>query len=349
MQVLRVSNVGEALPKGLQLLRDEGEKRTSRNGGVWVHPEPVTTLYLRPTERVLFDPVRDANPFLHLFESLWMLAGRNDLEYIERFAKNMRNYSDDKTIIWGAYGWRWRKFFDIDQIAWALERLRKYPHDRRTIITMWSADLDTVMATNGGLDVPCNISLHLQRTPDGKLDMTVFNRSNDIVWGAYGANAVHFSIFQEYMAGALGLRVGRYWQVSDNYHAYDEVFEKLVPHADNWSQEFCPYHNGDVMVFPLGVHEGGEAAWDQDLAMFLEDPTAIGFKHSFFRKIAIPFFMAHKHWKVSKGEERYTGALDILNQMPLSNDWREAGEQWIMRRYNKWLKGDSNATSSDNG
>lgn len=344
MQVLRVSNVGEALPEGLKLLRDSGQRRSSRNGGVRVMSEPVTTLYLKPTERVLFDPVRDANPFLHLFESLWMLAGRNDLEYIERFAKNMRNYSDDKKTVWGAYGWRWRKFFGYDQLAWALARLRKYPDDRRTVITMWDANSDPDVATNGGLDVPCNLSLHLQRTADGALDMTVFNRSNDAIWGAYGANAVHFSILQEYMAGALGLRVGRYWQVSDNFHAYDDLFEKLVPFADNWEQEFCPYFCGDVHVEPLGVKEGGEVAWDQDLLMFLEDPYAIGFRHRFFRQIATPMMAAFQHWKTQKGEDRYLGALEALARMPAGNDWRENAEQWIQRRYEKWQKADENAS-----
>ena len=33
-----------------------------------------------PTKELLFDPDRDANPFFHFMEGLWMLAGFNDLK-----------------------------------------------------------------------------------------------------------------------------------------------------------------------------------------------------------------------------------------------------------------------------
>jgi thymidylate synthase len=52
------------------------------------------------------------------------------------------------------------------------------------------------------------------------LDLTVLCRSNDVVWGAYGANAVHFSVLQEYLAGRIGVDVGVMYQFSNNYHGY---------------------------------------------------------------------------------------------------------------------------------
>ena len=50
--------------------------------------------------------------------------------------------------------------------------------------------------------------------------MTVSNRSNDIIWGTFGANAVHMSMLHEYVASALMLHVGKYTQISDSFHAY---------------------------------------------------------------------------------------------------------------------------------
>jgi hypothetical protein len=46
---------------------------------VLVSQTPVVTCYSAPTQRVLFSPMRDANPFFHLMEALWMLAGRDDV------------------------------------------------------------------------------------------------------------------------------------------------------------------------------------------------------------------------------------------------------------------------------
>jgi hypothetical protein len=52
--------------------------------------------------------------------------------------------------------------------------------------------------------------------------MTVCCRSNDMLWGAYGANVVHFSILQEVIAIELGVGIGVYRQVSNNFHLYTD-------------------------------------------------------------------------------------------------------------------------------
>src|SRR4051812_36564006 len=70
--------------------------------------EPVILTYEKPLERVLFNAARDANPFLHLYEALYMLAGRNDVAPLAYYAKQMRQYSDDGVTLNGSYGYRWR-------------------------------------------------------------------------------------------------------------------------------------------------------------------------------------------------------------------------------------------------
>ena len=109
--MLEVRNVNEALPAALELLEKDGISETSRNGPVLRIPYPVTIAYKRPWERVLFSNARDANPYFHLFESMWMLAGRNDLGWIQQFNSRMSEFSDDGISLHGAYGYRWRKWF----------------------------------------------------------------------------------------------------------------------------------------------------------------------------------------------------------------------------------------------
>jgi len=338
MHVLRVRNVNGALPQGIHLLNDMGHWQDSRNGRVRVCPVPVTTLYESPINRVIVNPVRDANPFFHLFESLWMLAGRNDLKYVEQFAANMRTYSDDGETMWGAYGWRWRSFFNgVDQLSWVISRLKKDHNDRRVVLQMWDGETDPGVAEQGGKDVPCNLTAHFQMDPNGALNMTVFNRSNDIIWGAYGANAVHFSILQEYVASMVGVPVGRYWQVSDNFHAYEELYQKMHDEFVKGSGVgwYDPYHRQHIKAYPLVTKP---ETWDRDLAMFLDEPTAIGFRDPFFRKIAVPMFMAHRAFKENDAPVRYDRAHEILEQMPKDNDWRTAAKEWIDRREAKWKK-----------
>jgi thymidylate synthase len=245
---LQVRNVQEAYVRGLQLVRREGQLEETRNGPALVIPWPVVTIYERPYERVLLDPVRDANPFFHLMESIWMLAGRGDVASLEPFNAGLKRYSDDGRTYHGAYGWRWRNWFEdmsehscmhqedgpnIDQLAEVIELLRANPGDRRVVLQMWDPVSDL---GKQGLDFPCNTQclFRVRRRPGGgwnmgvnDLDMTIFNRSNDAIWGAYGANAVHFSVLQEFVAAAIGCSVGHMYQWSNNLHAYCETLDKV--------------------------------------------------------------------------------------------------------------------------
>lgn len=339
MRVLNVRNVQVALPAAIDLLLREGEDRESRNGPVRVVSGPVTTHYTRPTERVLFWPERDANPFFHLFEALWMLAGRNDIAFLTQFAANMANYSDDGVTQHGAYGHRWRNWFGRDQLLWLIDRLKKDPNDRRAMLGMYDPRYDQAYADKGGKDVPCNTTVMFGLAPDGALDMTVTNRSNDIIWGCYGANAVHFSVLQEFVASSLGRDVGHYWQVSNNWHGYHKTLMPLAdlamaapdPFRSLEANDF--YAQGVVSPFPLCQTDA--KTWLMDLALFLEDPTAIGYRDPFFRRVAVPMWMAHQAYKQNQGEEKYTRPLEILQQCR-ATDWRKASEEWIMRRYAKY-------------
>lgn len=337
MNLVSARNVHEALPIGLAHLREEGHCRPSRNGDVLQVDNPVTTLYERPKERVLFWAQRDANPFFHLLESLWMLAGRNDVDYVASLVGSMRNFSDDGLTFNGAYGYRWREHFDIDQLDWAVHELRDNPTSRRVVIGMWDAGHDIDKGIQGSKDLPCNLALHLQVNRHNQLDMTVFNRSNDVIWGAYGANAVHFSVLQEFIASMVGIPVGRYWQVSDNYHAYEDVYSKMTELADFelGHSSHNPYALGEVSPYPLVSTDYG--TWMMDLDLFMSEGAVVGLRDPFFRRVAVPMLMAYKAFKKFSGEEKFLAPLEILQNCG-ATDWRRAGEEWLMRRANKWQR-----------
>ena len=331
MKVIKARNVQQALPEALYQLSFEGVRRDSRNGPVFMFPEPVTTVYLRPAERVLFWAERDANPFFHLMESLWMLGGRNDVEYVARFVERMRSYSDDGVTFHGAYGFRWRQHFFEDQLPRIVAALKANRDDRRQVLSMWDADADL---GRQGKDLPCNLQAIFQIACDGRLDMTVTNRSNDLIWGAYGANAVHFSYLHEYVARSVGVEQGIYRQVSANFHAYEDVLSKVAPLADYAPDPLTgketpdPYAAGIAEPFPLMSIE--PEAWNQELMMFLSEPDAVGFRDPFFRRVAIPMLKAHQAFKRT-GPDRFDAALAELDNVA-ATDWKLAGVEWIERR-----------------
>ena len=102
MRSIVARNVSEALYLAKQAIDIEGVEVDTRNGKALEFPTPVMTTYKVSTERVLFYPQRDANPFFHFMEGLWMLAGRNDVAWISQFNGRINTYSDTGAHFHGA-------------------------------------------------------------------------------------------------------------------------------------------------------------------------------------------------------------------------------------------------------
>lgn len=347
MRVFHADNVNAALSTGIDYLLNEGIEEQSRNGPVLVAPGPVCTVYPHPLRHVLLSPVRDANPFFHLMESLWMLAGNKDLGWLTFFNSKYASYSDDGLTVWGAYGWRWRSFFGWDQIERIVEELKANPDSRRCVLAMWNASNvmfdaalkwrntasdDFFVATHGGKDVPCNTQVYVDAR-GGVLNITVCCRSNDIIWGAYGANAVHFSMLAVYLALRIGIPVGEYRQFSNNFHLYTDTFDRTK--LERMSDESALLHNSDYG----GFEDTTGRDFDLDLAGFMVGTEYAGdsqllerdeFATPFFAYVCVPAFNA---WLAHKRKEP-TSAMARAQSIQ-HEDWQLACTQWLERRYSK--------------
>ena len=216
---LTVKDVPEMYAEMMIFMRMRGGLEESRNGPVLTLPEPLTVTVLQPKIRANIDPIRNANPFFHLMEFVWMMSGSNELDWIQQFNKGFKQYAEEDGKFHGAYGYRWRKHFGLDQVQQAVEMLRIDPTNRRVVIAMWDPEYDLGAVKN---DLPCNTHIYL-RIVDDELDFTVCNRSNDVIWGMTGANAVHMTMLQELLANAIGVDVGKYRVFTVNAHVYTDL------------------------------------------------------------------------------------------------------------------------------
>lgn len=328
MKVLNIRNVHQALPDGLDILSREGIRNQSRAGEVLELPYPLVTAYKNPKERVVFWEERDANPFFHLMEGLYILAERNDVKWISQFNSHIKTFSDDGIIFRGAYGHRWRVHF-YDQVIYIIVELKSNPFTRRLVLQTWDCKLDLAQDSK---DIPCNTQIYF-RNNDGKLDITVMARSNDAIWGAYGANAVHMSMLQEYIASMSGLETGAYYQFSNNFHVYTDIFDKhkdLLIHASDpyRTMSRCPYQSGIVEPFPM---VSDPKTWNIDLDLFFEDPASNGFTNEFFSQVAKPIYWSYMAFKNKKDSARFDTSLEIIHQCKAS-DWQLACKEWLERR-----------------
>jgi hypothetical protein len=330
IKTITAANVNGALLDALWWLKVQGVCTSSRNGDVLASPFPVVTTYLRPQERVLFSKQRDANPFFHLMEAIWMLGGDNDVAFPSRYAKQIAEYSDDGLVLNGAYGYRWRHHFGIDQVRAIIDMLRKDRTTRRAVLSMWDASEDPTSAAHGSKDVPCNTHAYFT-AHRGVLDMTVCCRSNDAIWGCYGANAVHFSMLLQLVAEASGISIGAYTQFSNNLHIYlgrKDVERLLAPNRDVLYRPDDLYRVADIgTVALIGAGETYEE-FMRDVWHFLDDPDGdVVYETSFFEHTVAPMQVAHTAYK-SGDMLAARSAMDGVHAM----DWQIAGLEWLHRR-----------------
>ena len=321
---LKARNVNEMFSSALWAMKAADlPVEETRNGPVVAFTEPVTLTYERPQERVLFHSGRDANPIFHLLESVYLLAGRRDVAFLKQFNSQIGRYSDDGENFNAAYGYRWRAHFGQDQLYEVIQVLQKDRNTRQAVLQIW----DTSDLSKKTLDKACNLCVIFD-CRGGKLNMSVMNRSNDLLWGATGANAVQFSILQEFVAYAVSLPVGVYRQITNNLHLYLSIYDgqKYLDNPPS-SEDYDLYSSGDVFPAPLMLN-GGYKTFLRECEQFCSDPfnTEHEYRHPFFNHVAVPMAMVSRVRKLKAGDGRGWAAKIR------ASDWRRAVFDWIDRR-----------------
>lgn len=223
----------DALPSLIAVLQKSGTERLSRNGRACelLNTQVVLT---EPYHREILNPGRGANIFAQIAESMWVLSGRNDIEWLSAYLPRAADYSDDGETWRGGYGPRIRKWggyphqnndgrIGFDQLEHVIKTLRMDPLSRRAIIGIYDPSTDVP----AGKDVPCNDMLQFQ-VRDDELHVTATIRSNDLMWGWSGINAFEWSMLQEIVASLLGVAVGTLTFNIGNLHLYEQHFDKAA-------------------------------------------------------------------------------------------------------------------------
>lgn len=319
---ITTNNVNDLFSAGLWKLKICGVEDNSRNGPVIRIPEPVLVTLNKPQERVLFCGERDCNPVFHLLESIYILSGRRDVAFLKQFNSTISQFSDDGEIFNASYGWRMRNHFGQDQLVEVINTLSKDPGSRQAVIQLWdSSDLGKVTK-----DKACNTQLVFSLN-EGELELLIFNRSNDFVWGHAGANAVHFSFLMEFVAGAVGATMGKMRTISNNLHFYKELYPKF-----NHLLEFPPdheiYDQYLTGVKPMPIMQGDDyGKFIDDCENFCNDPFAHPrYYNDFFNNVAYPMAMVSKVRKEKSGDGMKW--VDLIE----ADDWRIATDDWVERR-----------------
>lgn len=239
MYSFKGANPTELYLDAVKTLVKEGDACAPR-GKLIKELRPASVEFTNPYNRVTFLGSRRINPFFQMAESLWILSGRADVGWLTKFNANMSSFSDDGVWFNAPYGERirsWNKnalhgviINPVDQMMDAYTKLLADKDTRQAVIVISNPMFDNSKYTIGehGKDIACNLVITF-KIRHNKLNMTVFNRSNDAHWGLWGANLCQFTTIQETLLSWLknsgsdeftDLEMGEYCQVTDSLHIY---------------------------------------------------------------------------------------------------------------------------------
>ena len=204
----------EVYDKLLLSLLEEGKKASPR-GMLTKELMQETFCIEDPNSSLIYIPGRNFSLVHAIHESFLIFCDDNHVKVAGYFNKNIEQFSDDGETLYGSYGHR-----VAAKMQGVLDKLKEDRDTRQALLTIHRVD-DSIVKTK---DPPCTITLQFT-IRDEKLNMHVYMRSNDIVWGT-PYDVFVFTTIQKVFANTLGIPVGKYYHTATSLHMYERDFEK---------------------------------------------------------------------------------------------------------------------------
>jgi len=200
-----------------------------------------------------------------LHELIWFLKGSSNVKYLvdndvhiwdEWAYKNYRRAIEDGSVPkmeqdefikkikedskfavkWGelgpVYGVQWRRWpasdgRKIDQVAWAIEKIKKTPHRRHIVISAWNPEYIYEMATPGkSVALPPCHTLFQFNIKGNKLSCQLYQRSADLFLGV-PFNIASYALFTMIFAHVTGYEAGDFVHTFGDAHIYSNHYDQV--------------------------------------------------------------------------------------------------------------------------
>ena len=158
---------------------------------------------------------RGTVPGIGAVEACQLLSGTSFPRLVVEVGPQFANYTEDDGQFHGSYGTRTRGQYDV-----MVDRLKKDPDTRQAVVTIWNPERDMLEKKR---DYPCTI-LHQFRIRKGRLNMSVYMRSND-VWLGSAYDFFQFTRVQLAMCSVLGIEPGTYAHHVGSLHIYENNYD----------------------------------------------------------------------------------------------------------------------------
>jgi thymidylate synthase len=153
-------------------------------------------------------------------------------EFIEKI-KNDEKYAKKWGELGPVYGVQWRRWptgdgREIDQLGWAIEKIKKFPQKKHYVISAWNAGCIYEMAPERKASMiiaPCHTMYHINITGD-KLSLLLYQRSADSFLGV-PFNIASYALLTLMIAQVTGYKPGEFVHTFGDIHIYENHFDQV--------------------------------------------------------------------------------------------------------------------------
>lgn len=196
-----------------------------------------------------------------IHELIWFLSGSENIKYLidndvhiwdewaykkytwsatkpmpyEDFLTNLKSkpgFVEKYGNLGAIYGVQWRHWPSgnktIDQLGWAIEKIKKFPQKKHYIISAWNAGCIYEMSGSHAASMviaPCHTMFHINITGD-KLSLLLYQRSADMFLGV-PFNIASYSLLTLMLAQVTGYRPGEFIHTFGDAHIYENHFDQV--------------------------------------------------------------------------------------------------------------------------
>jgi len=161
-----------------------------------------------------------------IHELLWFLKGETNIKYLKDNGVSIWDeWADENGDLGPVYGKQWRSWAGpdgkvVDQIAEAVETLKRNPDSRRIIVSAWNPAEIGKMAL-----APCHCLFQFY-VSEGKLSCQLYQRSADVFLGV-PFNIASYALLTLIMAQVTGLKPGEFVHTFGDVHIYSNHLEQV--------------------------------------------------------------------------------------------------------------------------
>jgi len=160
-----------------------------------------------------------------VYELLWFLRGATNIAWLREHGVTIWDeWADANGELGPVYGKQWRSWLapdgrTIDQIAQAVEQLRRNPDSRRIIVSAWNVgELDRMKL------MPCHAMFQFY-VAEGRLSCQLYQRSADVFLGV-PFNIASYALLTHMMAQQCDLEPGEFIWTGGDTHLYVNHLEQ---------------------------------------------------------------------------------------------------------------------------